>query len=392
MTLSTNLEVIAVADLPSLSLQQANPLTLREGGTLKLNTLSNDLKLQISSPDTDGSEQLRLRLGKVPASLIFENVNPDDKVSRPITGILNEDGSRDLIIDAADLPFFLGLMEHLSARGITCPLPVHDRNGEALGRLAGRPAASMTIRDLGDYFAALTKKGLARASVARQAATLRTFYAFLQLEGVIAESPAELIKAARRDDNIPGTLSPAQVDRLLASPEGDDPRAQRDRALLELLYATGCRASEVSTLRLTDVHLAESFCTCRGKGNKERVVPLGRRAVAATSAWLSDARKTFAARAGGTPSWALLSARGNRLSRMRIWEIVRLHADQAGIPPDIGPHTLRHSFATHLVAGGVDLRHVQEMLGHSSIATTQRYTHVDASRLKAVHEKFHPRR
>ncbi|MCE9632470.1 MAG: tyrosine recombinase XerD [Planctomycetia bacterium] len=260
------------------------------------------------------------------------------------------------------------------------------------GWLAGRAAASMSVRDLGDYFAALTKKGLARASVARQAATLRTFYAFLQLEGVIAESPAELIKAARRDDAIPGTLSPAQVDRLLASPEGDGPRAQRDRALLELLYATGCRASEVSTLRLSDVHLAESFCTCRGKGNKERVVPLGRRAVAATAAWLSDARKTFAARTGGIPSWAILSARGNRLSRMRIWEIVRFHADKAGIPPDIGPHTLRHSFATHLVAGGVDLRHVQEMLGHSSIATTQRYTHVDAGRLKAVHEKFHPRR
>ncbi len=132
------------------------------------------------------------------------------------------------------------------------------------GWLAGRAVAAMSVRDLGDYFAALSKKGLARASVARQAATLRTFYAFLQLEGVIAESPAELIRAARRDDVIPGTLSPAQVDRLLASPEGNGPRAQRDRALLELLYATGCRASEVSTLRLGDVHLAESFCTCRG--------------------------------------------------------------------------------------------------------------------------------
>ncbi len=258
--------------------------------------------------------------------------------------------------------------------------------------LAGRPPSAMTVRDLGDYFAALAKKGLARASVARQAATLKTFYSFLQLEGIVTESPADLIAAARRDDAIPGTLSPEQVDRLLASPEGGSPRACRDRALLELLYATGCRASEVSTLRLSDVHLAETFCTCRGKGSKERVVPLGRRAVEAVRAWLDGPRQAFATRAAGQPTWAILSARGNRLSRMRIWEIVRLHAERAGIPPDIGPHTLRHSFATHLVAGGVDLRHVQEMLGHASIATTQRYTHVDASRLKAVHGKFHPRR
>lgn len=258
--------------------------------------------------------------------------------------------------------------------------------------LAGRPPATMSVRELSDYFAALAKKGLARASIARQAATLKTFYAYLQLEGVVTESPAELITAAKRDDAIPGTLSPAQVDRLLASPEGASPRACRDRALLELLYATGCRASEVSTLRLSDVHLAESFCTCRGKGSKERVVPLGRRAVEAVRAWFDGPRQAFASRAGGQPAWAVLSARGNRLSRMRIWEIVRLHADHAGVPSDIGPHTLRHSFATHLVAGGVDLRHVQEMLGHASIATTQRYTHVDAGRLRAVHEKFHPRR
>ncbi|MFM7291218.1 MAG: site-specific tyrosine recombinase [Planctomycetia bacterium] len=257
--------------------------------------------------------------------------------------------------------------------------------------------ATLSVRDLGDYLASLDKRGLARASVARQAATLRTFYAFLQLEGVVRESPAELLTAGRRADVIPGTLSPDQVDRLLESPavstaSGRSDKALRDKALLELLYATGCRASEVSALRLTDVHLAESFCTCRGKGNKERVVPLGRRAIAALRAWIDGPRTAFAARAGGVPAWVVLSARGNRLSRMRIWEIVQLHAEKAGLPPDIGPHTLRHSFATHLVAGGVDLRHVQEMLGHASIATTQRYTHVDASRLRSVHERFHPRR
>ena len=258
--------------------------------------------------------------------------------------------------------------------------------------LGSRAAATLSVRDLGDYFAALAKKGLARPSIARQAATLRTFYSFLQLEGVITESPAELLTAAKRDDAMPGTLSPAQVDRLLAGPEAQTPVGLRDRALLELLYATGCRASEVSAMRLSDVHLAESFCTCRGKGDKERVVPLGRRAIAALAAWIEGPRKAFATRAGSQPAWVILSSRGNRLSRMRIWEVVREHAAGAGIPRDVGPHTLRHSFATHLVAGGVDLRHVQEMLGHASIATTQRYTHVDAGRLKSVHEKFHPRR
>jgi integrase/recombinase XerD len=259
------------------------------------------------------------------------------------------------------------------------------------GWLGGRAAATLSVRDLGDYFAFLAKKGLARASIARQAATLKSFYAFLQLEGVVAESPAELVSGARRDDTMPGTLSPEQVDRLLESPDARAAVGIRDRALLELLYATGCRASEVSAMRLADIRLAEAFCTCRGKGDKERVVPLGRRAVAAVRAWADGPRRAFAARAGSAPDWALLSTRGNRLTRMRIWEIVRDHAAAAGIPPDIGPHTLRHSFATHLVAGGVDLRHVQEMLGHASIATTQRYTHVDAGRLKTIHTKFHPR-
>jgi len=257
--------------------------------------------------------------------------------------------------------------------------------------LAGRRADRLDVRDLGDYFSALANKGLARASIARQAATLRTFYAFLQVEGVVAESPAERIAAARRDDHIPGTLSPEQVDRLLGSPDRTTAVGRRDAALLELLYATGCRASEVSALRRADLHLAESFCTCLGKGGKERVVPLGARAIAAVAAWIEGPRRDAASRAGGDPPWVLLSSRGNRLSRMRIWEIVRRHAEAAGVPADIGPHTLRHSFATHLVAGGVDLRHVQEMLGHASIATTQRYTHVDAGRLKGIHGRFHPR-
>ncbi|NBP87536.1 MAG: site-specific tyrosine recombinase XerD [Planctomycetia bacterium] len=257
--------------------------------------------------------------------------------------------------------------------------------------LGGKNPLTITIQDLGDHLADLSKQGRSRASIARHAATVRTFHAFLQLEGVRADNPAEQLVLGRRDDPIPAVLSPAQVERLLDSPSRFTPSGARDRALLELLYATGCRASEVSALRLTDVHLEEQFCTCHGKGQKERVVPLGARARTAMREWLDRHREQFAER-GNEPGWVILSTRGNQLSRMRIWEIVRNHAAAAALPTDISPHTLRHSFATHLVAGGVDLRHVQEMLGHASIATTQRYTHVDSGRLKSVHQQFHPRR
>ena len=307
--------------------------------------------------------------------------------------ILLDDGGGEPSPDAAPLLVerFLDYVRHERSLALNTQAAYRRDLRDFTAWLAGRAAAALTVRDLGDYFAFLARKGLARASVARQAATLKSFYAFLQLEGIVTESPAALVQAGRRDDTIPGTLSPEQVDRLLAAPDDRSPVGLRDRAVLELLYATGCRVSEVAAMRLADIHLAESFCTCRGKGDKERVVPLGRRAVAAVGGWIEGPRRAFAARAGGVPAWALLSARGNRLSRMRIWEIVRTHAVAAGVPPDIGPHTLRHSFATHLVAGGVDLRHVQEMLGHASIATTQRYTHVDAGRLKTIHTKFHPR-
>lgn len=283
---------------------------------------------------------------------------------------------------------FLTYIEHERGLSVNTRAAYRRDLADFTSWLGERAAVGLGIADLGDYLATLDRKGLARASIARQAATLRTFYAFLQLEGLIAESPATLIAAGRRDDTIPGTLSPGQVDRLLGSPDPRSINGIRDRALLELLYATGCRASEVSHLRVTDVQLVEQFCTCRGKGDKERMVPLGRRAVEALSAWLDGPRRALASDA----PWVLLSSRGNRLSRMRIWEIVRVHAERAGVPADIGPHTLRHSFATHMVAGGVDLRHVQEMLGHASIATTQRYTHVDHARLQSIHARFHPRR
>jgi integrase/recombinase XerD len=161
--------------------------------------------------------------------------------------------------------------------------------------------------------------------------------------------------------------------------------------MLELLYATGCRASEIAHLKLRDVHLAEGFCLCRGKGSKERMVPMGRKAAEAVEAYLKLERPLLAAHAPSPPEWLLLTYRGLRLRRERIWELLKRYAARCGAPEGISPHTMRHSFATHVLAGGADLRQVQEMLGHASIATTQIYTHVDPTRLKAVHKKFHPR-
>ena len=258
--------------------------------------------------------------------------------------------------------------------------------------LAGRDCTRLTAGDLGDYLAWLHDRGLSRTSVNRHAASLRSFYRYLQLEGWLRESPADLVGGARPDFRVPGSLSVPQVDRLLDAPDPSSHAGLRDRAVLEVLYASGCRASEVSGLKLADTHLDEGFCTCLGKGSKERMVPLGRRAQEAIRSWCRVARPLFAARCETPAEWLLLSSRGNRLSRFRIWEIVRAAAAAAGLPDDIHPHVLRHSFATHLVSGGTDLRHVQEMLGHASIATTQRYTHVDSDRLRSIHARFHPRR
>jgi integrase/recombinase XerD len=186
-------------------------------------------------------------------------------------------------------------------------------------------------------------------------------------------------------------LAPETVDRLLVAPRPRDKLWRRDRALLELLYATGCRASEVSHLRLADVQLPERYCRCRGKGDKERIVPLGQRAATAVHEYLQHERGEVIKRHPTAGGWLLLTARGLRLRRERIWELVKRYAVRVQAPSSMSPHTLRHSFATHLLSGGADLRQVQEMLGHASIATTQIYTHVDPARLKRVHREFHPR-
>lgn len=257
--------------------------------------------------------------------------------------------------------------------------------------LEQRRIPELTIRDLADYVGWLAGRALAPASIARHIVSLKVFFRYLQLENVLIDNLAELLGSQKLWERVPKVLSAQQIERLLTNPGKTDLYWQRDRTLLELLYATGCRASELSNMRMRDMHLDEGFCICRGKGDKERLVPLGMRAIAAVKAYLVDERPELAARAPSPVEWALLSYRGRRLRRERIWELLKRYAARVGIPADVSPHTLRHSFATHMLVGGADLRQVQEMLGHASIATTQIYTHVDPTRLKAIHKKFHPR-
>jgi integrase/recombinase XerD len=257
--------------------------------------------------------------------------------------------------------------------------------------LRGRRIEGLSISELSDYPAWLTAQELAPASISRHVVSLKVFFRYLQLEGVLADNQAELLGSQKLWQRVPTVLSSAEIDALLSAPRPPRPWWRRDRAMLELLYATGCRVSELSLLRPRDVYLAERYCLCHGKGDKQRVVPLGRRAVAAVEAYLEHERPKLEERRDSPSQFLLLSSRGGRLRRERIWELIKLYGKHAGCAAELSPHSMRHSFATHLLAGGADLRQVQEMLGHASIATTQIYTHVDHSRLKKVHDAFHPR-
>ncbi len=257
--------------------------------------------------------------------------------------------------------------------------------------LGQRDLKSLTIRQLSDYAAWLHQQKLATSSISRHIVSLKIFFRFLQLEGILKENIAELLGSQKLWQRVPEVMSPLAVARLLETPRRSDPFWRRDRAMLELLYATGCRASELSGLRLRDMHFREGYCRCHGKGDKQRLVPLGRKAIDVVQSYLRDERPGLTAFQEEDPPWLLLSARGRRLRRERIWELLKKYVARLGYADTISPHTLRHSFATHLLSGGADLRQVQEMLGHASIATTQIYTHVDMTRLKRVHQQFHPR-
>jgi integrase/recombinase XerD len=256
-----------------------------------------------------------------------------------------------------------------------------------LDALEARPA------DVGDFLADLAtgngRPACSAATVHRKTACLRSFYKHLRRDELIGDDPTAALSAPRRARKLPQVLNYSEVQKLLSAPRGAEPTALRDRALLETMYACGLRASETIGLELADVDLQEGLLRARGKGSKERLVPLGRQAIAAISAYLR----------GGRPKLVderheprlFVNFRGGSLSRQGLYKIVQRHARDAGLAGKMSPHTLRHSFATHLLAGGCDLRAVQEMLGHADIATTQMYTHLSGEQLKDVYFKAHPR-
>ena len=240
-----------------------------------------------------------------------------------------------------------------------------------------------------DYMMALKDRKLEVATIARALVSIRMFFRFLWAEGIIPADTTSLIDTPRLSRKLPEVLGTQEVTRLLHAPKTDTPLGIRDRAILEVLYATGARASEVVGLTLEGVNLDYGFVRCLGKGGKERLVPLGRAAISAIQCYLDHARGVLLK---DKESRVLFVTRtGRALRREALWELLRRYAKKCGLRRRVYPHLLRHSFATHMIEHGADLRSIQEMLGHVSIATTQIYTHTDQRRLKSVHKRFHPR-
>ncbi|WP_425155222.1 site-specific tyrosine recombinase XerD [Candidatus Palauibacter sp.] len=242
---------------------------------------------------------------------------------------------------------------------------------------------------LRDHVACLAEEGRAASSVARAVYALRGYFRFLVLEGVIETDPSERLEAPRAGRHLPDVLSVPEIEALLGAIPLDDRATRRDRSILELLYGCGLRVSELIDLRVRDVDLEEGLVRVRGKGSKERLVPVGAAARSAVRRYLRESRPELDR--GDSEGRVFLNLRGRPLSRMGVWKILRRHVARAGIGKHVTPHTLRHSFATHLLEGGADLASVQEMLGHADISTTEIYTHVDRSHLRQVHRSHHPR-
>jgi integrase/recombinase XerD len=258
----------------------------------------------------------------------------------------------------------------------------------AVSKGVGAPGDA-TSRQLRDFVFHLKDLGLAPTSIRRSTSALRTYYRFLLAEGVVTRDPSDRLETPKAWRTLPDVLSVDEITRLLAAPTLDEPLAFRDRALLELAYGAGLRVSEWITLEISHVLMGEGLVRVFGKGGKERLVPIGRGAVGATAVYLRELRPRLDK--GQGRGVLLLNARGAPLSRMGAWKLVQKYVGKAHITKHVSPHTLRHSFATHLLEGGADLRAVQEMLGHADISTTQIYTHVDREYLRSVHKQYHPR-
>jgi len=246
----------------------------------------------------------------------------------------------------------------------------------------------VTQAQIVQYIKALGERLTAR-SVARNISAIKTFFRFLISEGKIGSNPARLLEAPRIPHRLPDFLSQEEVERLLAQPDPLRAAGQRDRAMLETLYATGLRASELVQLKISNINSEAGYLRTLGKGSKERAIPMGARSLEAIKSYLSSGRLRLAK--GNNSPYLFLNSRGGPMSRQGFWKIIKKYGAKAGIRKKITPHSIRHSFATHLLGAGADLRSVQVMLGHSDISTTQIYTHVTRKRLKEIHERYHPR-
>src|SRR5688572_8869320 len=254
----------------------------------------------------------------------------------------------------------------------------------------GRPIESLDRRALEQNVRTLMGEGRSPRSVARSVACIRGFYRFLVVSGHRRDNPADELQAPRAWKTLPKFLSTEEVDRLLQSPDTTQPRGLRDRALIELLYATGLRVSEMVSLRQQDVNLESGYLTCTGKGRKQRLVPVGAEATAWLTRYVKEARPALLKKRA-SPRLFVNARGGTALTRVGFWKILKGYGKRAGVGGVLSPHVLRHSFATHLLERGADLRAIQMMLGHSDLSTTQIYTHVLEARLRAVYDKFHPR-
>jgi integrase/recombinase XerD len=247
----------------------------------------------------------------------------------------------------------------------------------------------ITQADVVSYLSHLSSSGLSPASIARGLAAVRGLHKYLIIDGMARTDPTVNLETPRGWRRLPRTLSTADVDKLLAQPDTTAPIGLRDKAMLELLYATGLRVSELVGLRLQDINLERGFLMVMGKGSKERAVPMGEVAAADIGQYLKSGRSALLA--GNESDFLFISSRRRGITRQMFWERIKFYALKSGIEITISPHTLRHSFATHLLDNGADLRSVQAMLGHSDISTTQIYTHVSRERLRKIHQKYHPR-
>jgi integrase/recombinase XerD len=249
--------------------------------------------------------------------------------------------------------------------------------------------SKVTKNDIVEFMLVQKAQGISPTSISRRLAAIRMFHRFLARERILKSDPTTLIDSPKLWKKVPDTLSLNEVESLISQPDLRDHQGARDKAILETLYATGMRVSELSNLKTNNVNLDIGFLRCIGKGNKERIIPLGKKAIRSIKRYLEFSRLRFLKQK--TSEFIFISRCGAKLSRQSVWKLIKRYAQEAKIKKSIKVHTLRHSFATHLLERGADLRSVQEMLGHSSISTTQIYTHIDKERLKTIHKMFHPR-